>query len=138
HELGGNLDAAIITPLTGAAARTLRYGLNKSPDVPRVTGLTTDPDHLAIMLIVPILLLVPLSLTSERRGPRRLLIPAALAALLIVEAATFSRSGIIGLAAGAFVIALRYRRFLWSPRVVAPLAAALLVVIAIGALNPVG
>jgi hypothetical protein len=138
HEFGRNLDAAVITPLTGAHARTLIYGLNKSPDVPRVTGLTTDPDHLAIMLIVPILLLVSLSLASERRGRGQLVIAAALMALLLVDAATFSRSGIIGLAAGAFVIAFRYRRFLWSRRVVVPLVTALLVVIAVGARNPAG
>ena len=100
HETGGSLDATVISPLTGRPARTLTYGLNQSPDVPRVTGLTTDPNHLAIMLIVTILLLLPLYVVLERRDRRRLPIALLLATLLLIGAATFSRSDPGPLSAG--------------------------------------
>ncbi len=138
EQMGGNLDANVITPLTGAPARTLIYGLNQSPDVPRVTGLTTDPDHLAIMLIVPILLLLPIYLVLERQHRRRLPAALVLATLLLVEAATFSRSGLVGLVAGAAVIALRYRRRLWARRVLVPVATAAVILVAVAARDPGG
>jgi hypothetical protein len=136
EQAGGNLDAHVITPLTGAPARTLIYGLNRSPDVPRVTGLTADPDHLAIMLVVPIVLLLPLYLMLERRDRRRLPLALLLATLLLVLAATFSRSGLLGLAAGAAVVAFPYRRRLWSRRLLVPVAGAAIVVLAIAARDP--
>jgi O-antigen ligase len=138
HETGGSLDATVISPLTGRPARTLIYRLNQSPDVPRVTGLTTDPNHLAIMLIVPILLLLPLYVVVERRDRRRLPIALLLATLLLIGAATFSRSGLVGLVAGAAVIALRYQGRLWSRRALVPVAAVTLVLLAVAALDPGG
>jgi O-antigen ligase len=46
-----------------------------------------------------------------------------LAFLLIVEIATLSRSGLLGLAVGALVLAVPYRHYLRSPLLYAPLAA---------------
>ena len=136
HEAGGNLDAMVTSPLTGRPARTLIYGLNQSPDVPRVTGLTKDPDHLAIMLIAPILLLLPLYLQLCRCDRRRLPVTLLIAALLLVGLATLSRSGLLGLAAGAAVIATRSRRPLWWRRALVPVAAVALVLLVIAAVDP--
>jgi O-antigen ligase len=51
--------------------------------------------------------------------------------LLVVEAATLSRSGLLGLLVGALVLAVPYRRFLVSPALLVPLGCALLVLLAI-------
>jgi hypothetical protein len=138
EQAGGNLDAHVITPLTGAPARTLIYGLNLSPDVPRLTGLTTDPDHLGVMLIVPILLLLPRYVVLERNDRRRLPLALFLGGLVLVLVGTFSRSGVLGLAAGALVIAFAYRARLWSRRLLVPAAAVAAVLLAIAAHDPGG
>ena len=137
HESGRNLDAFVVSPLTGQPARTLIFGLNKSPDVPRLTGMTSDPDHLAIMLIVPILLVLPLYL-QLRSGDRRV-VPRALllSTLLLVVAGTFSRSGLLGMVTGAVVVAVPYRQRLWSLRFLGPPAAVIVVLLALAATNPV-
>jgi O-antigen ligase len=133
EQAGSNLDAHVITPLTGAPARSLIYGLNLSPDVPRLTGLTSDPDHLGIMLIVPILLVLPLYLVLERGDRRRLPLALLLGMLVLVLAGTFSRSAILGLAAGAAVVAFQYRRRLLTPHMLVPAAAVAIVLLAIAA-----
>ena len=133
EQAGSNLDAHVITPLTGAPARSLIYGLNLSPDVPRLTGLTSDPDHLGIMLLVPILLLLPLYVALERGDRRRVPLALLLGMLVLVLAGTFSRSGLLGLAAGAGVVAFHYRRRLLTPRLLVPAAAVAIVLVAIAA-----
>jgi O-Antigen ligase len=133
EQAGINLDAHVITPLTGAPARSLIYGLNLSPDVPRLTGLTSDPDHLGIMLIVPILLVLPLYLVLERGDRRRLPLALLLGTLVLVLAGTFSRSAILGLAAGAAVVAFQYRRRLLTSHLLVPAAAVAIVLLAIAA-----
>ena len=86
-------------------------------------ALTDDPNHLGIMLIVPLLVLTPLYLRLERGHrlpppPRRCLI----AFLLVVEVATLSRSGLLGLGVGALILRLPYRGYLRSRALIAPLA----------------
>jgi O-antigen ligase len=56
---------------------------------------------------------------------------AAIAFLLFVEAATLSRSGILGLGVGALILAVPYRRHLRRPALLVPIGAALVVLGAI-------
>lgn len=106
---GYNLDAALVEPLTGGASRINVYGIAQGTEVLRPNALTGDPNHLAIMLIVPLLLLAPFYL----RRPR-VKLGALIAFLAIVELTTLSRSGLLGLAVGALVLVLPYRRRLGS------------------------
>jgi hypothetical protein len=128
---GGNLDASVLSPITGGASQINIYGAVQGTNVYRPNALTGDPNHLGIMLIVPILILVPLYLRLERGSPRRRSIGALIAFLLLVEAATLSRSGVLGLAVGALVLAVPYRRFLASKALVYPLVGVGVVLLAI-------
>lgn len=120
---GLELDAVALEPLTGRPARTLEYGFSYGPHVERARGLTSDPNHLGVMLLVPLLVVLPLSLRLESRRWRRGF-PLALAFLLLVGAATMSRSAVLGLATGIAVLAWRYRGALVSRGLVAAVAAA--------------
>ena len=51
--------------------------------------------------------------------------------LLVVEAATLSRSGLLGLGVGALVLAVPYRRYLYSPALLVPIGAAVAILGAI-------
>jgi O-Antigen ligase len=121
-EAGHNLDAVVIEPITGIPSHINVYGGVGGHLVYRTKGLTRDPNHLGIMLLVPLLVLIPLYLRMERghrwRRPLAVLIPF----LLVVEAATLSRSGALGLACGLAVLALVYGPQLGSRALVAPLA----------------
>src|SRR5205814_9262662 len=103
---GGNLDASVLSPITGGASQINIYGAVEGANVYRPNALTGDPNHLGIILIVPPLVLVPLYLRLER-GPRlRVRLGMLLAFLLVVEATTLSRSGLLGLGVGALVLAV--------------------------------
>ena len=77
------------------------------------------------------LVLMPLYLRLEKGHRLRWPLAGLLAFLLLVEAATLSRSGLLGLVAGGLVLALPYRRKLFSRALLAPLAAVVLVLGAI-------
>ena len=62
---GGNLDATLLSPLTGGASQINIYGAVNGANVYRPNALTGDPNHLGIMLIVPLLVLTPLYLRLE-------------------------------------------------------------------------
>jgi O-antigen ligase len=96
----------------------------------RPNALTGDPNHLGIMLIVPLLVLSPLYLRLER-SRLRLWLGITIAFLLVVEAATLSRSGILGLFVGALVLAIPYRRYLATPALLVPVGGALALLVAI-------
>ena len=115
--VGVNLDALVLSPLTRGASQINVYGAVEGVSVYRPNALTGDPNHLAIMLLVPILALTPLYL----RRPRPAL-AALLAFLLLVELATLSRSALLGLGVGMLVLALPYRRELFSWATAVPLA----------------
>jgi O-antigen ligase len=83
------------------------------------------------MLIVPLLVLSPLYLRLERSRRLRSALMATIAFLLIVEAATLSRSGILGLIVGALVLAVPYRRYLATPALLVPVGGALALLAAI-------
>jgi hypothetical protein len=122
---GGNLDATVLSPLTGGASQINLYGIVNGANVLRPNAMTGDPNHLAIMLIVPLLVLSPLYLRLERGNPWRKWLMLTIGFLLIVEASTLSRSGLLGLGVGALVLAVPYRRYLASWQLLLPVGAAL-------------
>ena len=128
---GGNLDASLLSPLTGGASQINVYGAVEGAKVYRPNALTGDPNHLGIMLIVPLLVLTPIYLRLERGHRYRRQLAALIVFLLLVEFATLSRSGILGLAVGALVLAVPYSRYLHSRALLYPLAGAVAVLVGI-------
>jgi O-antigen ligase len=120
---GHNLDKTILSPLTGGASSINIYGSVEGQTVYRPNALTGDPNHLGIMLIVPLLALAPVYLRLERGHRLRVPLAVVLAFLLVVELATLSRSGLLGLGVGLLVLVLPYRRQVASRALLAPLAA---------------
>ncbi|MFL5955174.1 MAG: O-antigen ligase family protein [Gaiellaceae bacterium] len=128
---GGNLDASVLSPLTGGASQINIYGAIEGTKVYRPNAMTGDPNHLAIMLIVPLLVLAPLYLRLERGNRWRKWLMLAIGFLLFVEAATLSRSGLLGLLVGALLLAVPYRRYLTSWQLLVPIGTALAVLVVI-------
>jgi hypothetical protein len=128
---GGNLDATVLSPLTGGASQINLYGIVNGANVLRPNAMTGDPNHLAIMLIVPLLVLSPLYLRLERGHPWRKWLMLTIGFLLIVEASTLSRSGLLGLGIGALVLAVPYRRYLASWQLLLPVGAAVAILLVI-------
>jgi O-antigen ligase len=125
---GRNLDAVFVEPVTGGASKINVYGAVEGASVYRPNALTGDPNHLGIELIVPLLVLLPIYLRLERGHRLRWPLAGLLGFLLIVELATLSRSGLLGLACGMVVLAVPYRRKLLSARFLVPLGAVALLV----------
>ena len=115
-ETGGDLDSKVLSPITGGASSINIYGAVEGQSVYRPNALTGDPNHLGVMLIVPLLVLTPLYLRLERRHRLRVPLAILLAFLLVMELATLSRSGALGLAVGMLVLALPYRRHFVTAR----------------------
>jgi O-antigen ligase/polysaccharide polymerase Wzy-like membrane protein len=128
---GGNLDASVLSPITGGASQINIYGAINGANVYRPNALTGDPNHLGIMLIVPLLVLTPLYLRLERGHRARRWLMLAIGFLLVVEATTLSRSGLLGLGVGALVLLLPYRRYLRSRQLLVPIGAALAILLAV-------
>ncbi len=128
---GTNLDAVLIEPITSRQTGINVFGVVGGTDeVFRPNALTGDPNHLGIELVIPLLVLTPLYLRLEAEHRLRTPLAALLVFLLVVELATLSRSGLLGLACGALVLALPYRRHLRRPAFLVPLGA---VVVLVGA-----
>jgi O-antigen ligase len=122
--LGGrDLDALVLNPITGGAASINIWGAVGQSSVYRVNGLTGDANHLGVMLVVPLLLLTPVYLRLERGHRLRLPLAVLLGFLLVVEIATLSRSGLLGLAVGGAILAVVYRPLLLSRALLVPLGA---------------
>ena len=122
-ETGRNLDQTLLGPLLGDARPINFYGAVEGTDVYRPNALTNDPNHLGIVLLLPILILTPLYLRLERGRRLRLLLAVLLPFLLLVELATLSRSGLLGLAVGTLILLVPYRRRFVSAAVLVPLGA---------------
>jgi O-antigen ligase len=120
-QAGHNLDSFFVKPLTRGASQINIYGAVAGSNVYRPNALTGDPNHLAIMLLVPLLVLAPIYLRLEPRHRLRLPLAVLVALLLLVELTTLSRSGLLGLAVGALVLVVPYRRLLWTRAAAAPL-----------------
>jgi hypothetical protein len=107
---GGNLDQQILAPLTGGSSSINLYGIvGGTQNVYRPQALTGDPNHLAIMLDVPLLVLTPIYLRLERAHRLRIPLILLIGFLFVVELATLSRSGILGLGAGLLPLLVVYR-----------------------------
>jgi O-antigen ligase len=124
---GHNLDAAILSPLTGGASAINVYGAVSGSSVYRPNALTGDPNHLGVMLDVPLLVLLPLYLRLERGHRLKRPLAVALGFMLIMLLSTLSRSGALGLGVGLLVLAVPYRRYLRTRALLAPLAGVALV-----------
>ncbi|MFN8224486.1 MAG: O-antigen ligase family protein [Gaiellales bacterium] len=130
---GGNFDELFVQPITGGDSQINIYGAIEGQNVFRVNALTGDPNHLGIELSVPILILIPLYLRMERSNPWRRRVLLLVAFLAVVQLATLSRSGILGLLCGLLVLAVPYRRLLVSARFLVPLGLLSLGVLAFAA-----
>ena len=128
-QAGHNLDSIFVKPLTRGASQINLYGAVNGTNVYRPNALTGDPNHLAIMALLPLLILTPIYLRLERGNRWRIRLAVVIALLLIAVLATLSRSGALGLVVGAIVLALPYRHLLVSRLAVLPLT---LVVIPVG------
>jgi len=121
---GANLDAALIEPITSRQTGINVFGaVGGTQEVFRPNALTGDPNHLGIELVIPLLVLTPLYLRLESGHRLRTPLAVLLGFLLVVELATLSRSGLLGLGCGALVLLLPYRRHLRRPAFLVPLGA---------------
>jgi O-Antigen ligase len=120
---GLNLDELVLEPLTGGASAINLFGGVEGEQVYRTNALTGDPNHLGIMLLVPLLVLTPIYLRLERGHRLRWPLAALLAFLLVVQLSTLSRSALLGLGVGVLVLALPYRRLVSSSALLIPLGA---------------
>jgi O-antigen ligase len=120
-QAGRNLDTLFLNPITGGASQINIYGAVNGASVYRPNALTGDPNHLGIELLLPILILTPLYLRLERGHRLRTPLAVLLAFLLLVELATLSRSGLLGLTVGAIVLLIPYRHLLFSRLAILPL-----------------
>ena len=120
---GGELDHLVLSPLTDEVRSGINvFGAVAGVNVYRANALMLDPNHLGIVLIVPLLVLLPVYLRLERGHRLRAPLAVLLSFLVLAELATLSRSGLLGLGVGLLVLALPYRRLLLSARFLAPTA----------------
>lgn len=120
---GSQLDEIVLEPVTGEVAGIQLFGVTGGFNIYRTNGLTVDPNHLGIMLLVPLLVLLPVYLRLERGNRGRVPLAVLLVFLFLVQLATLSRSALLGLGLGLLVLALPYGRLLVSRRVLVPLGA---------------
>ena len=118
---GSNLDEAWLQPITGGASKINIFGAIEGSFVYRVNALTGDPNHLGIEVAAGILLLLPIYLRLEKGHRLRVPLALLLTFLVIVDLATLSRSGLLGLGCGFLVLAIPYRRMLLKPQFLIPL-----------------
>ena len=126
-EAGRDLDQTVLGPLLGDARPINYYGSVDNADVYRPNALTNDPNHLGILLLIPLLVLTPIYLRLERGHRLKLPLALLLPFLLLVELATLSRSGLLGLGVGLCVLFVPYGRRFFSAAVLVPLAGLTLV-----------
>ena len=113
---GINLDNVVVGRLTagqGGIGGLGVFGKVGSSSVYRVNGLTGDPNHLGVMLCVPLMLLLPYYLYDRRNRRGALLL---IVMMVGVQALTLSRSALLGDLAGLIVLSPILRGFLPSRR----------------------
>lgn len=103
--IGLNLDRIVITALTlgrGKATGINIYGqVGGTENIYRINALTGDPNHLGVVLCVPLLMLLPVYLADTARRRRLGLL---LAFLFAVQVLTLSRSAALGDIVGLLVL----------------------------------
>jgi O-antigen ligase len=108
----------VVGPLTagqgGIGGINVFGTVSGSQNVYRVNALTGDPNHLGVMLCVPLMALLPYYLGDRRRRRIGLL----LLFLFVVQVLTLSRSAGLGDVAGLAVLAPGLRRYLPRARTV--------------------
>lgn len=119
---GANLDEILLGPVTGEARGIQLFGVTGGLNIYRTNGLALDPNHLGIMLGVPVLLLLPLYLRLPRESPRRIPLALCVGALFLALLATMSRSALLGFAVGLVVLVIPFWRTFLSARFLVPLA----------------
>ena len=118
-----NLDHLVLQPFIGSAALKINtYGIVNGASVYRPNALTGDPNHLGIMLDVPLLALTPVYLRLEPGHRLKWPLGIAIAFMFLILVSTLSRSAALGFVAGLLVLAIPYHRFAWSRRLLGPLA----------------
>jgi hypothetical protein len=128
-ESGTNLDELILGRLGLYEKGGINiFGVVGDSNIYRTTGLTFDPNHLGVMLVIPILVMFPIYLRLERGHRLRWPIGGLLAFLGFVELTTLSRSGLLGIFVGLCVLAIPYRHLFLKPRFLVPLGVLLAVV----------
>src|SRR5207244_5624325 len=90
-----------------------------------------DPNHLGVMLCIPLLTLLPVYLRLERGHRLRVPVAVVLGFLFLVMLSTLSRSGLLGLGIGLLVLAIPYRRRLVSRALLVPLGAVAALLVAV-------
>ncbi len=114
---GINLDKLVVGPLTagqGGVGGINVYGaVSGSQSIYRVNALTGDPNHMGVMLCVPLLVFLPLFLAAPRERRR---MGWMLLFMLGVQILTLSRSGALGDIVGLLVLFPVWRRHLPSAR----------------------
>ena len=112
-------------PLAADGRRELDQRLRRAWRARRSTGRTRSRatrTTSASCSLVPLLVLTPIYLRLERGHRLRAPLGVLLAFLLVVELSTLSRSGLLGLAVGAFILAVPYRGYLGTRALLVPLA----------------
>ncbi len=120
---GHNLDSLVLSPLTGGASNIDIFGHIAGSSIFRVNALTVDPNHLGVMLVIPLLALTPVYLRMPRAHRLKWRLAGTLAFLLLIEIATLSRSGWLGLGVGGLILAIPYRRFVFTKQLLYPVGA---------------
>ena len=128
---GHNLDSLVLSPLTGGASNIDIFGHIAGSSIYRVNALTVDPNHLGVMLDVPLLALTPVYLRMPRAHRLKWWLAWTLVFLLLVEIPTLSRSGWLGLGVGALILLVPYRRFMLTKHVLYPVGALVLVLLGV-------
>ena len=128
---GANLDEIFVHPITGGISNINLFGAVAGEGIYRPNALTGDPNHLGIELLVPLLVLLPIYLRLEKGHRLRIPLGIGLMFGLVMQIATLSRSGMLGLACGMLVLLIPYRRRLLSARFVVPLVGVALILFVI-------
>jgi hypothetical protein len=114
---GINLDTLVVRPLTAGQGKQGGIGVfgqvAGSKTVYRINALTGDPNHLGVMLCVPIFILLAWYLRDRRS---RRWAAATIVLMLVVQTLTLSRSAALGDLVGLAVLAPGLRGHLPSTR----------------------
>ena len=128
---GVELDSILVAPfftgarrlganLYGVVSTYDQYGVTSQSTVYRLTGLSEDPNHLGVMVGVPLLVLIAL-IVGARRGfaaQHRTLLAVFGAILLVAVLLTQSRSGLLGLGVGIVMLLAWYRARFFNRQIV--------------------